>query len=270
MKFAFRRSLWQGRSGCAPRACSIRLATVASRASYSAGERDAALHRRRVGTSSTTRNESKRPGIAGPVVDAPQRACDLAQRLGPPHLLRRDGRALDEPRDEAALGSTNATTSGPTPIDAATRAASCSAWRSIPSSSGVASRDPQHEALAADVDLEVVVRDPAAERLDLYLPPRPDRCGYSLGLHAGDPSSRRARAPPRLQRDAFRGRADPLPDLPGALRRARASRSARRTTTSSSPDSPTARSSDSGSGARIRCSSSGRSIAIASSQTARR
>ena len=77
MKFAFRRSLWQGAGGCEPRACSIRSATSFA-VVYSAGTETPCV----VAVAqyaSTTRNESKRPGIAGP-------SC---RRRSPPAISRR-------------------------------------------------------------------------------------------------------------------------------------------------------------------------------------
>src|SRR5207302_6721084 len=51
-----------------------------------------------------------------------------------------------------------------------------------PEELGVLADDRQDEALAAGGDLEVPVRDPAAERLRLDLSPRPDARRNRLGL----------------------------------------------------------------------------------------
>ena len=48
---------------------------------------------------------------------------------------------------------------------------------------GVRTRDPKHVRLLVDADDEVVVRDPAAERLDVELPIRPHARRYLLRPH---------------------------------------------------------------------------------------
>ena len=72
-------------------------------------------------------------------------------------------------------GSRKATTSGPTPTAAAARVASCSARRSIPSSS--VSRPATRSTYGVAVverRPDVVVRDPAAEHLEPRVPARPE------------------------------------------------------------------------------------------------
>jgi hypothetical protein len=52
-----------------------------------------------------------------------------------------------------------------------------------PEQLGVLAAEPQDVALAVERDLEVAVRDPAAELLDGHGPTRPDPFGDRRGLH---------------------------------------------------------------------------------------
>ena len=104
MKFAFRRSLWHGRSssGFDRKASSIRR-PIAAASSYSGGiatPRASASAR----YASTIRSGTKRPGIGGPVVDPPERLRDARGSSGLMDGLVADPRAHDELRDEIALG----------------------------------------------------------------------------------------------------------------------------------------------------------------------
>ena len=92
---------------------------------------------------------------------------DEAQR--PTHVRRRqpfgrDGVPLDEARDEAAVCERHHFR----PDAERSRRERCRVLVLTvdPEECGVLATDPEHERLVADGHLEVVVRDPAAERLD--------------------------------------------------------------------------------------------------------
>ena len=108
----------------------------------------------------------ERNGKGRSVVEPPQQPADLLHVDGP-------DLALHEARDEVALRLDER--------DHLRREAEvrCDARGGVlgrpvdAEQLGVVAADPQHERLAADRDLEVVVRDPAAERLGASAPPRP-------------------------------------------------------------------------------------------------
>jgi hypothetical protein len=122
-------------------------------------------------------------GDRGAVVDAPERLGDAGDGLRPAHLLDRDRTSLDEAGDQVALRLDEG-------CDLRADAGRSGRDRSLVLVGAIDSEelrvraaDAQDERLPVDDDLEVVVRDPAAERLDLERPPRPDAGCDRLGLH---------------------------------------------------------------------------------------
>ena len=90
-------------------------------------------------------------------------------------------------------GSRKATTSGPTPTPRPRRVASCSARRSMPSSSVSWPATRSTYASPSERDLDVVVRDPAAEQLEPCVPARPEP--LDSGLDTGGDGHARIRSP---------------------------------------------------------------------------
>ncbi len=147
----------------------------------------------------------ERRGEGRAVVDAPEQSGDLAQAFGPADLLDRDDAAVDEARDQRAFDEVDDLGPDPEP--------GCDAGRLVlrgpvdTEELGVRARDPKHVRLLVDADDEVVVRDAAAERLDVELPIRPHARRYLLRPHRAILSCPRAGFPARLQRDDLRRRA---------------------------------------------------------------
>ena len=103
-----------------------------------------------------------------------QRAGDTGQHHRLAHPLERRDRAGHEPCHEPALGLDERDHLGPN-----TKRCGSFGRRELdsavdPEQAGVLPRHPEHERLPADLDLQVVVRDAAAEHLDASLPTRPD------------------------------------------------------------------------------------------------
>ena len=122
----------------------------------------------------------------GPLVDAQERAGQLAQPLGPAQLLGRDRAALDEARDEVSLRLEEAHDLG---ADAQLGCDARGLVLGVPVDAeqlGVLAADPQDEALAVDRDLEVAVRDPAAEHLEHGPRAGPDPLCDRSDVHARD------------------------------------------------------------------------------------
>ena len=173
MKFAARRSLWHVTSG-ATLAPGLDLRRDVVCPLVRGGHGDPVLgRRRRVGLDDAKRVEAAgdRPGS----VQAPEQAADRP-RVGAADL------ALDEAGDEQAVGE---------PCDLGADAELGREDGGLvlvlavdPEQAGVLAADPQHERLVAHRDLEVVVGDPAAQRLDLHGPPRPEPLHRLLDAHA--------------------------------------------------------------------------------------
>ena len=158
MKFAASRSLWHGREleRAAARARSGRPSPSRPRSRAAARTpRSRAV----AAYASTTRNASNRPGIAGPAWKRRSSAGRLRRRH-PSDL------ALDEARDEVALRLEERDHLRPDPERGRGERGLVLDVAVDPEQPGVLAADPQHERLAAGAHLEVVVRDPAAERLD--------------------------------------------------------------------------------------------------------
>jgi ADP-ribose pyrophosphatase len=99
------------------------------------------------------------------------------------HLLGRDRPTRDEARDEIALGLDEGDDLRP---DSELGGGSGRRMLHVAVDAqelGVLAPDPQDKALGAEVDLEVVVRDPPAERLDPNVLTGPDTGCNLLGLH---------------------------------------------------------------------------------------
>ena len=114
-----------------------------------------------------------------------QRAGDTGQHHRLAHPLERRDRAATNRVTSQPSGSTNATTSGPIPSAAAAsrrRELDCAV---DPEQAGVLARHAEHERLSADLDLQVVVRDPPAEHLEPGASTRPDALDLGgEGAHA--------------------------------------------------------------------------------------
>ena len=181
MKFAFRRSLWQGRSSRGPSAL-LDAAGDGLRARIRTGHAAAA----REHGLSVFLDDPERVEPAGdrrPVVDRAQGRRHAGDRRGRRELVGRDRRALDEAGHEAALGLDEGDHLGPdadlgrdqrrpvlgTPVD--------------PEQIRVLPADADDERLRADRDLEVVVRQPAAEPLDARLAPGPEALADLVDAH---------------------------------------------------------------------------------------
>ncbi len=110
---------------------------------------------------------------------------DETQR--PTHVRRcqpfgRDGVALDEARDEAAVGERHHL--GPDAECSGRQRCRVLVLTIDPEELGVLAPDPEDERLAADGHLEVVVRDPAAEGLDDWSGAGPELRERGLQVHA--------------------------------------------------------------------------------------
>ena len=136
----------------------------------------------------------RRPGV-----EARERGANLLD-VDPPDL------ALDEARDEVALGLHEA---HDLRCEAEFRGdpGRCVLGAAVdPEELGVLAADPQDEALAVDRDLEVPVRDAAAERLEPCVAPRPETGDDGLGLHSGDATRTRVRKGFEMNPSASTGR----------------------------------------------------------------
>ncbi len=165
-------------------------------------------------------------------VEAPQQGRCLRHRH-PSDL------ALDEARDEVALRLEEGDHLRPDPERRRCTRRLVLDVAVDPEQLGVVAADPQHERLAAGPHLEVVVRDPAAERLDRLDAAGPDPLD---DLRRSRPDALAGRVEERLGRDLAR---DPLAEdlhldrLPGL---ARALRAGRRRRSSARPSSRSRRS----------------------------
>ena len=168
MKFAFSRSLWQGRSstGCVRQGELDPAARPRGRASYSARDRHAARRRQSaVRLDDAERHEQARDRRA--VVDAAERVADAAQGLRLMDGLVRDRRALDEPGDEVALRPDERGDLGPDADAGGRDRRGVLDLAADPEQVGVVAGEPDDVAvrpLPADDDEEVAVGDPAGER----------------------------------------------------------------------------------------------------------
>ena len=167
---------------------------------------------RRRGTSRTA------PGIGGASWIARRASATRAQHLRLAHPLERRRRALDEPRDEAALGLDERHHLGPEPDRGGVRAPPRTRPRGRSRGARCPSRRPQDEVLAVDVDLEVVVGDPAAEHLDAATGPATRARRQLRARSRADPLA--ARVEERLGGDLAarptRRRSRPRPRCPAA------------------------------------------------------
>ncbi len=167
-KFAASRSLWHGPSGVGARGAPRSGRPSLLRRRVRRRERDARGAARRA-YASTTRKESNRPGDRRGPRGSRRSSAAASATSKPPDL------ALDEARHEVALRLDERDDLRADPERRRARAKlRARRARSIPSSLGVLAADRSDERLAAGDDLEVVVRDPAAERLDRLDAARPD------------------------------------------------------------------------------------------------
>jgi hypothetical protein len=134
-------------------------------------------------------------------VHRPERLRHAPQRLRLPHRLRHDDVAVDEARHEVPLGLDER--------DHLRADADCGCReRGLvlgapvdPEQLGVLAADAEHIDAPVDGDLEVPVRDPAAEDLDGGAAARPDPLDHLLDPgHAGDPRTVGAAQPSRPRR----------------------------------------------------------------------
>ncbi len=116
---------------------------------------------------------------------------DTAQRLRRPanvhrtaHLLGRDGRSLDEARDEVAVGFDELDDLRPDPGGRRSDGRLELGPALDPEVLRVLATDPQDVHAVIEGHLEVVIRDPAPERLDSSLPTGPDPREDGVELHA--------------------------------------------------------------------------------------
>ena len=209
-KFAFRRSLWHGTALSADRLASILVASscAQSKSSGTRPPRSSAVPR----YVSTTRNESNVPGIAGPSWNA-RSAPAIRPSITGSRIRSSGGIApVDESCHEPALGLDERDD-----LRADAECCGCFGRRELdgavdPEQAGVLPRDAKNEALPVDLDLQVVVRDPTAEDLELRVVdlarrarPRRRRCSCADAL------ARRGRtaARPRRRREPTRRRSRP-------------------------------------------------------------
>ena len=109
-----------------------------------------------------------------------ERLSDPAERVGLPEHLRPDHRTPDEPGDEIPLGLDESDHLRP---DADRRRGERRLVLDAlvdPEQLRVLAADPEHVGAVVERDLEVPVRDPAAEDLDLRAAPRPDPLDHLL------------------------------------------------------------------------------------------
>ena len=133
---------------------------------------------------STTRKESNTPGISGPSWNARSAAATRSSVAGSRIRSSAGSRALDEPRHEPSLRLDERDDLGADP-ERRCRLGRGELDRAVdPEQVGVLARDPQHEALAVDLDLEVVVRDAAAEHLEARRSAGPDALDFRREGHA--------------------------------------------------------------------------------------
>ncbi len=117
-------------------------------------------------------------------MECAQGAGNALQHRGLAHALQRRDLTLDEACDEPALGLDELDDLGP---DAERRGGLGRGEldRAVDAEeAGVLPRDAQHELLAVDLDLQVVVRDPAAEHLEAGAAPGPDALDLGGERHA--------------------------------------------------------------------------------------
>jgi hypothetical protein len=119
----------------------------------------------------------------GPVVDAPQDSGRAGDRLGPAHLLGRDRPSFDETRDEVALGLDEADDLGPDPKLGGDERGAVLDGAINGEELRILAPDPENDDLTVDCDLEVLVGQPAVERLEHELAARPDAFGNVLRFH---------------------------------------------------------------------------------------
>ncbi len=118
------------------------------------------------------------------VVERAQRSRHALEHRRLAHPLQPGIAPSTKPVTSQPSGSTNATTSGPIPSSRG-RLGRGELDRPVdPEQVGVLPRDPQHEVLAVDLDLQVVVRDAAAEHLEACGPARPDALDLGRERHA--------------------------------------------------------------------------------------
>ena len=178
MKFAVRRSLWHGRSGTGPRARSTSACELASPLERGRHRDPVRGRRRRVRLDDAEGVEPRRN--RRPPVDRAQRLCDAPQRLRLPNRLRDDDLALDEARDEITLGLDERDHVRPD-ADGGRREGRLVLCAPVdPEQLRVAAADPEHVDAPVDGDLEVAIRDPAAERLDPGVAAGPDPLDHLL------------------------------------------------------------------------------------------
>ena len=178
MKFAVRRSLWHGRSGTGPRARSTSAAS--SRARSNAAGTAIPCAAAVAAYASTTRKGSNRAGIGGPPWIA--RSACATRRSGSGSRIASGTTivALDEARDEIALGLDERDHLRPD-ADGGRREGRLVLRAPVdPEQLRVAAADPEHVDAPVDGDLEVAIRDPAAERLDPGVAAGPDPLDHLL------------------------------------------------------------------------------------------
>ena len=110
------------------------------------------------------RVESGRDGL--PRMDGAKRLRDPPERVRRPHRLGRHARPFDEPGHEVALGLDELDHLRPHPDRGGRQRCLVLGAPVDPEQVRVATGDPQHVRPVVEHDLEVVVRDPAAEHLD--------------------------------------------------------------------------------------------------------
>ena len=114
-------------------------------------------------------------------MDAPEQSRDLTQAFGPAYLLDRDDAAVDEAGDQRAFDEVDDLRPD---LEPGCDAGSLVLGAAVDAEElGVRARDPKHVRIPVGADDEVVVRDAAADRLDLELPIRPHARRYLLRPH---------------------------------------------------------------------------------------
>ena len=118
------------------------------------------------------------------VVECAQRSRDALEHRRLAHPLQRGNRSLDEAGDEPSLRLDERDDLGADPERGGCLGRGELDGPVDPEQVRVLSRDPQHEVLAVDLDLQVVIRDAAAEHLEARTPAGPDALDLGRERHA--------------------------------------------------------------------------------------
>ena len=184
MKFALSRSLWHGRGGWSARRSAIRCGHLV-RVRERVGQRSTAFERG-VAVALDDLERVERAGDRRPAVEGAERGRDASQLLRLAEMLGRRDRTVDEARDEPSLGLDEVDDVRPD-ARGCRRAGRGQLDRAVDAEErGVLPGDAEDEHAVRPRDLQVVVRDAAAEHLPVRAPvgPHPRNRGGERIAHA--------------------------------------------------------------------------------------